>query len=87
MPQEMTTWRAREIARPHQGPPGTADPIRRFVATGEIAPALLAELCDAQDGRYIEGNLEDWDRLDGLIEYVREAGPRPAVPGWPWAAP
>ncbi|WP_326742639.1 hypothetical protein [Streptomyces sp. NBC_01768] len=79
----LTDGEAREAARPYQGPPEWCGPIARFVATGEIVPALLDELNREQDGAHIEADEAGWRRLGQVIRYVREAGVRPPVPESP----
>ncbi|MEU2134716.1 hypothetical protein [Streptomyces sp. NPDC018352] len=86
MPDLPTDWQAYGIALLHQELPEAPGPVRQFADTGEIGPGLLDALNQAQDGAHIEEDVDEWTRLDGLIEYVKAVGYRLPVEVWP-AAP
>lgn len=80
----LTDGQARELARKMQDR-NFGEPIRRFLATGEIAGDLRDALLDKQVEAVQADDDEAAARAEDLLQYVTAVGQRPPV-GAKWAA-
>jgi hypothetical protein len=78
----LTDGQARELARKLQEQ-HFGEPVRRFVATGEIADGLREALAKKQaEASYPDGDDEAIERIEALSRYVEAVGFRPPVTKW-----
>lgn len=74
----ITDADVREILRPHRD----GGILSRLYATGEITSETIQAIGTVADRLYLDGQDVERDRLEDVIDYVREAGERPSVTGW-----
>ncbi|MFI8201129.1 hypothetical protein ACIF6K_32175 [Streptomyces sp. NPDC085942] len=74
----ITDADVRDILRPHRD----GGPISRLYATGEITEGTVTAIGVAADMLSLDAQDGESDRLEDVIDYVREAGERPPVAGW-----
>lgn len=77
----LTDGQAREFARALQERQ-FGQPVRRFVATGEITEELPKSLAIKMSDALLEDDDEGLERIGDLRSYVEAVGFRPPVTGW-----